>query len=70
MVYGAFDEGIMREAYRQLLKSPAGRMELSENAIEVCNELDRFLVERLWPEKKKRQQERQEKEMERKTARQ
>lgn len=69
MVYGAFDEAVMREAYRVLLDSPAGQLDLSENAVGICRELDRFLVEKLWPENKKRQKKRQLKEMEREERR-
>ena len=62
MVYGAFSEEIMREAYKKLLTSPMGQRDLADSAVEICEELDRFLVERLWPEKKKRQRKRQERE--------
>lgn len=65
MVYGAFDEAFMKAAYRQLLASPAGEMDLSDCATDICEELDRFLVETLWPEKQKRQKKQQEREMER-----
>ena len=65
MVYGAFSEEIMREAYKKLLTSPMGQRGLADSAVEICEELDRFLVERLWPEKRKRQRKKQEKEVER-----
>ena len=65
MVYGAFTEEIMREAYRQLLVSPMGERDLVDTAVAICEELDRFLVEKLWPEKKLRERQKQEKEMER-----
>lgn len=65
MVYGAFSEEIMWEAYRRLLDSPMGQRDLVDSAVEICQELDRLLVEKLWPEKKKRQRQRQEKEVER-----
>ena len=52
MVYGAFDETIMRAAYERLLKSPIGEMDLSVSAVDICNELDRLLVEKIWPAKK------------------
>lgn len=65
MVYGAFSEDIMRVAYARLLESPMGQQDLVECAVSVCEELDRFLVEKLWPEKKKQQRLRQEKEVER-----
>lgn len=68
MVYGAFTEEIMREAYRKLLESPMGQNDLSDSALEICAELDRFLVEKLWPEKKKQQRRRQKKELERAPA--
>ena len=66
MVYGAFTEAIMREAYKKLLESPMGERDLVDSAIDICGELDRLLVEKLWPEKQKRQQEKQEKECSRK----
>lgn len=59
MVYGAFTEEIMREAYVKLLESPLGEQDLVDSAVRICDELDRFLVEKLWPEKKKRQRLRQ-----------
>ena len=65
MVYAAFTEEIMREAYRKLLESEMGKRDLVDSAVEICDELDRFLVEKLWPEKKKRQKQRQEKELQR-----
>ena len=69
MVYGAFSEEIMRAAYKRLLESPMGERNLVDSAIDICGELDRFLVERLWPEKQKRQQEKQAKECSRKGTR-
>ena len=65
MVYGAFPEDIMRVAYKRLLDSPMGEIDLVDSAVAVCEELDRFLVEKLWPEKKKQQRMRQEMEAER-----
>ena len=59
MVYGAFTEEIMREAYRQLLASPMGERDLVDTAVAICEELDRFLVEKLWPEKKRRERQKQ-----------
>ena len=59
MVYGAFSEEIMHKAYQKLLESPLGERSLSDNAIEICTELDRFLVDTLWPEKKRRRERRQ-----------
>lgn len=65
MVYGAFTEEIMREAYKKLLASPMAECDLVDSAVAICEELDRFLVEKLWPEKKRRARQRQEKEVER-----
>ncbi len=65
MVYGAFGEPIMREAYRKLTDSPMGQMNLVDTAPDICAELDRLLVEKIWPAKKIRQQRLQEKELER-----
>ena len=65
MVYGAFDETIMRRAYAQLLRSPAGQRNLIDSAVEICEELDRLLVEKIWPEKSRYRQKLQKKEMER-----
>ena len=65
MVYGAFTEEIMREAYKKLLASPMAESDLVDGAVAICEELDRFLVEKLWPEKKRRERQRQEKEVER-----
>ena len=62
MVFGAFTEEIMKEAYKQLLESPMGEMDLVDSAAEICSALDRFLVEKLWPEKKKEEREKQAKE--------
>ena len=57
----------MREAYIRLLNSPFGKRDLMDSAVDICKELDRFLVEKLWPAKKKRQRKRQAKELERNT---
>ena len=65
MVYGAFSEDIMRKAYEKLMGSPLGRRDLVDSAIEICAELDRLLVEKIWPAKSKRQQKLQSKELER-----
>ena len=62
MVFGAFTEEIMREAYKQLLESPLAELDLVDSAVEICAALDRFLVEKLWPEKKKVEREKQAKE--------
>ena len=68
MVYGAFPEGIMREAYKRLLESQDADCDLSDCAVGICEELDRFLVEKLWPEQEKQARERQEKECARETT--
>ena len=65
MVYAAFTEEIMREAYDWVLSSPIGQRDLADSAVEICNELDRLLVEKLWPEENKRRRKRQEKEIQR-----
>lgn len=65
MVYGAFTEEIMREAYKKLLASPMAECDLVDSAVAICEELDRFLVEKLWPETKRHERQRQEKELER-----
>lgn len=65
MVYGAFSEDIMREAYERLLQSPLGQYNLIDSAADICAELDRMLVEVIWPAKRKQQTQLQEKEIER-----
>ena len=65
MVYGAFDESIMRKAYQELLGSPLGQRNLSESAAEICRELDRLLVEQIWPAKRRRQRRLQNEELSR-----
>ena len=65
MVYGVFTEAIMREAYRKLMQSPMGNRDLAESAGDICAELDRLLIEVLWPERLKQQKELQAKEIER-----
>ena len=65
MVYGAFNERIMRKAYEELLKSPLGQENLVDSAVQVCTELDRLLVEKIWPAKQKQHEKRQKKELER-----
>ncbi len=65
MVYGAFSEKNMREIYKKLLTSPLGQRDLVDSALDICQELDRFLVEKLWPEKNRRQRLQQKKEAER-----
>ncbi len=65
MVYGAFQECIMRRAYEELLRSPMGQNDLIDSAIDICAELDRLLIEKIWPEKSRRRQKLQKKELER-----
>ena len=65
MVYGAFDERIMRKSYEALLKSPLGACDLADSALEICARLDRILVDEIWPEKENRRLRRQAKELER-----
>lgn len=65
MVYGAFEESIMRRAYAELLHSPLGESDLIGSAMEICSELDRMLVEKIWPAKNKLQSHLQELEAER-----
>ena len=59
MVYGAFSESIMHRAYLELLGSPLGEQDLVESAMEICAELDRLLVEQIWPNRAKRRHQRQ-----------
>ena len=66
MVYGAFDETIMRKAYEELVKSPMGQSDLVDCAVDVCSELDRLLVEKIWPAQAKHKRRLQDKELERK----
>ena len=65
MVYGAFEEPIMHRAYQELLRSPLGKVNLIDSAVEICMELDRLLVAKIWPEKSNRQRQLQVKELER-----
>ena len=65
MVYGAFNEAIMREAYRRIQVSPMGECDLIDSAVDICRELDRMLVEKIWPAKRLRQENLQQKELER-----
>ena len=65
MVYGAFSEQIMRAAYEELLNSPLGQENLVDSASQICGELDRLLVEKIWPAKERQQAKRQKKELER-----
>ena len=65
MVYGAFSEKIMHRAYRALVKTNLGQRDLMDSAVDICGELDRFLVEKIWPAKTKQQKHLQSKELER-----
>lgn len=65
MVYGAFKESLMRKAYQKLLDSPLAERDLSDSAVEICTELDRLLVEKIWPDKRKQQRQLQEQEVSR-----
>lgn len=65
MVYGAFPEAIMRKAYERLLNTPLCDGNLAENAVAICTELDRMLVQEIWPERARSQRLKQQKELER-----
>ncbi len=65
MVYGAFDEKIMHAAYDRLIKSPLAEENLVDIAETICADLDRLLVEKIWPAEKKAQQKRQAAELKR-----
>lgn len=65
MVYGAFEEPIMRAAYQELTRSSLGESNLVDSAVEICRELDKVLVEKIWPAKAKHQRRLQAKELER-----
>lgn len=52
MVYSAFTEQIMRNAYSKVVTGPMNSRYLSDCAKEICAELDRLLVEKIWPENK------------------
>ena len=65
MVYGAFEEPIMKKAYQELLNKPLGQIDLAEGALDICDELDRLLVEKIWPAKSIKKQRLQKKELER-----
>ena len=54
MVYSAFTEEIMREAYQNVVNSPMNDRNLSDCAKDICADLDRLLVEKIWPERKHR----------------
>ena len=65
MVYGAFSESIMRRAYKAILKGPLGQRDLIDSAVETCMELDRLLVEKIWPARSKLHKQLQKMELER-----
>ena len=63
MVYGVFDEEIMRKAYLDLLVDPLGQSDLSDSAAEICARLDRALISTVWPADRARRQKLQQKEL-------
>lgn len=65
MVYGAFSESIMHRAYKAILKGPLGQRDLIDSAVETCMELDRLLVEKIWPARSKLHKQLQKMELER-----
>ena len=65
MVYGVFTEEIMRDAYKKLMLSPMGNRDLVDSAEDICAELDRLLVDVLWPERMRQMKKLQDKEIER-----
>ena len=65
MVYGAFTEKIMRAAYDRLMASPLADENLVDIAETICSDLDRLLVEKIWPTEEKKQQQRQAAELKR-----
>jgi len=50
MVHGAFREDMMRKFYEDHKEET---IDLDENAVTVCHELDQWLLEELWKEKEK-----------------
>ena len=54
MVYSAFNEDLMREAYKNVVNSPMNEQNLSDCAKDICADLDSLLVEKIWPEQKHR----------------
>ena len=60
MVYGAFDEALMRSAYKELLLDRLGQCDLMDSAPEICARLDRLLVESIWPARSRNQRRLQE----------
>ncbi len=65
MVYGAFDEAVMRMAYQELVRSPLGQYDLTDSAVEICTQLDRLLVETIWPARSREAKRLQEREIDR-----
>ena len=65
MVYGAFSESIMHAAYDRLLASPLANENLVDIAESICADLDRLLVEKIWPTEETRQRQRQAAELKR-----
>ncbi len=65
MVYGAFSEAIMKRAYHLIIRSQLGQCDLTDSAVEICSQLDRLLVEKIWPAKEQRKKQLQEKELKR-----
>ena len=55
----------MRAAYDRLMASPRADKNLVDIAETICSDLDRLLVEKIWPTEEKRQQQRQAAEMKR-----
>ena len=54
MMYSAFTEDIMQKANQKLISGPMRQRNLSDCAKEICADLDRLLVEEIWPQKKQR----------------
>ena len=65
MVYSAFPEEIMRGAYRKIQKTRESEKDIAEIAEWICSELDRMLLEKIWPEQEKQKKQLQEKELSR-----
>ena len=65
MVYGAFNEAIMKKTYQELIGSPLGQIDLLEGALDICAVLDKLLIEKIWPAKDQKKRRLQEKELER-----
>ena len=63
MVYGAFPEELMSKAYGKLISGPMADSNLVDIAETVCADLDRLLVEKIWPEEDREKQRRQTAEM-------